>query len=179
MYAYVCVSTFSNFSSETARPIEAKFMWSFHGMGERKFVQMVQVTLRIWPPCPDDTGFTLTYFTARSNSVPNDFVQEKGKTMDFSETIVVYDIKVGRCSQLNEYMNLYEYQRSRHSLTLVQGHSDSTFSNIFSLETARPTEVKLHVEPNESEYKLFMSHDQDGHHAHIWEKPLKIFLPKG
>ena len=33
--------------------------------------------------------------------------------MDFSETIVVYDVKVGRCSYLNEYMNLYEYQRSR------------------------------------------------------------------
>ena len=32
--------------------------------------------------------------------------------MDFSETIVVYDIKVGRFSQLNEYMNLCEYQRS-------------------------------------------------------------------
>ena len=25
------------------------------------------------------------------------FVCEKGKTMDISETIVVYDIKVGRC----------------------------------------------------------------------------------
>ena len=33
--------------------------------------------------------------------------------MDFSETIVVYDIKVGRCSQLNEYIKLYENQRSR------------------------------------------------------------------
>ena len=32
--------------------------------------------------------------------------------MDFSETFVVFDIKVGRFSQLNEYMNLYEYQRS-------------------------------------------------------------------
>ena len=31
---------------------------------------------------------------------------EKGKTMDFSETIVDFYIKVGRCSQLNEYMNL-------------------------------------------------------------------------
>ena len=30
------------------------------------------------------------------------FVWEKVKTMDFSETIVVYDIKVGRCIQLNE-----------------------------------------------------------------------------
>ena len=32
------------------------------------------------------------------NLVPYAFVQEKGKTMDFSETIVVYDVKVGRCS---------------------------------------------------------------------------------
>ena len=34
-----------------------------------------------------------------------------------------------------------------HSLTLVQGHSDSTFSNFFSLETARLIEGKFHVEP--------------------------------
>ena len=44
------------------------------------------------------------------------FVWETVKTMDFSETIVVYDIKVGRYSQLNEYIKPYEYQRSR-SLT--------------------------------------------------------------
>ena len=30
--------------------------------------------------------------------VPFAFVWEKGKTMDFSETVVVYDVKVGRCS---------------------------------------------------------------------------------
>ena len=34
-----------------------------------------------------------------------------------------------------------------HSLTLVQGHSDSTFSNFFSLERARVIEAKIHVEP--------------------------------
>ena len=34
-----------------------------------------------------------------------------------------------------------------HSISLVQGHSDSTFSNFFFLETARPIEAKLHVEP--------------------------------
>ena len=33
-----------------------------------------------------------------------------------------------------------------HSLTLVQSHSDSTFSNFFSLETARPIEAKFHVD---------------------------------
>ena len=46
----------------------------------------------------DDIGLTLTYFTARSNLVPNAYIWEKGKTMDFSETIVVYDVKVGRYS---------------------------------------------------------------------------------
>ena len=46
----------------------------------------------------DDPVLTLTYFTARSNLLPYVFVWEKGKTMDFSETIVVCDIKIGRCS---------------------------------------------------------------------------------
>ena len=34
-----------------------------------------------------------------------------------------------------------------HSLTLVQGHSESTFSNFFSLETVRPIEANYHVDP--------------------------------
>ena len=42
----------------------------------------------------DDPGLTLTDFTARSNLVPCAFVWEKGKTMIFSETIVVYDLKL-------------------------------------------------------------------------------------
>ena len=42
----------------------------------------------------DDPGLTLTYFTARSNLIPYAFVWEKGKTMDFSETVVVYDLKL-------------------------------------------------------------------------------------
>ena len=42
----------------------------------------------------DDLGLTLTYFTARSNMVLYAFVWEKGKTMEFSETIVVYDLKL-------------------------------------------------------------------------------------
>ena len=42
----------------------------------------------------DDPGLTLTYFTARSNLVPYAFVCKKGKTMDFSETIDLYDMKL-------------------------------------------------------------------------------------
>ena len=41
-----------------------------------------------------DPGLTLMYFTARSNLVSYAFVWEKGKTKGFSETIVVYDLKL-------------------------------------------------------------------------------------
>ena len=104
-------------------------------MGERKFVQLVQVTLPRWPPCPymikplkiffsrtkrpmtlnldmqhqvleyyqvysnDDSGLTLTYFTTRSKLVSYAFVWEKGKIMDFSETIVIYDLKLATDDQ--------------------------------------------------------------------------------
>ena len=47
----------------------------------------------------DDPGLTLTYSTARSNLVPYDFIWEKGKTMDFSETVVVYDLKLATDDQ--------------------------------------------------------------------------------
>ena len=95
----------------------------------------------------DDPGLTLTYFTARSNVVPYVFVCEKGKTMDFSETIIVYDIKVCRCSQLNAYMKLCEYQRSRSFIDLGPNLSDSIFLNFFSSITTRLIEAKFHMEP--------------------------------
>ena len=54
----------------------------------------------------DDSGLTLTYFMAISNLLPHAFVWEKGKTMNI--------------------------KGQGHSLTLVQGHSDSTYLNFFS-----------------------------------------------
>ena len=65
----------------------------------------------------DAPGLTLTYFMTRSNVVPYAFVLQKVKTMDVSETIVVYDIKVVRCSQLNE--SFMSTKGQGHSLTLV------------------------------------------------------------
>ena len=47
-------------------------------------------------------------------------------------------------------MNTWTYMNIKgqgHSLTLVQGHSDSTFSNFFFLETAWPIEAKFYMEP--------------------------------
>ena len=40
----------------------------------------------------DDPELTLTYFTTRSNLVHFAIVWKKGKTMNFSETIVVCDV---------------------------------------------------------------------------------------
>ena len=42
----------------------------------------------------DDPGLTSTCFMARSNLVHYAFVWEKGKTIDFSVTISVYDLKL-------------------------------------------------------------------------------------
>ena len=44
----------------------------------------------------DDPGLILIYFTARSNLVHYAFVWEKSKTMDFSETTVVHDLKLAK-----------------------------------------------------------------------------------
>ena len=62
--------------------------------------------------------------------------EKKVKNVFFSEAVVVYYIKVDRCSQLNEYMKLYEYQRSRSYIDLDPNHSDSIFLNFFSSITA-------------------------------------------
>ena len=93
----------------------------------------------------DDPGLTLTYFTARSNLVPYAFVWEKLKQRIFSETIVVYDIKVGRCSQLNEYMKLMSTKGQGHSLTSVQISQIQYFYFISSI-TTRPIEAEFHAE---------------------------------
>ena len=90
----ILLKTFKIFFSGTERPMNLKL-----GMQHR--------VLECYQVCSNDApGLKLTYLTARSNLVPCAVVWEKVKTMDFSEIIVVYDIKVGRCSQLNAYMKL-------------------------------------------------------------------------
>ena len=55
----------------------------------------------------DDYGLTLTHFTARSNLVPYAFVWEKGKRTDFSETIVVYDLKLATDDRSDKKFSVY------------------------------------------------------------------------
>ena len=94
-------------------------------------VSMQHRVLKYYHVClNDDPGLTLSYFTAMSNVVHYPFLWEKAKIMDVSETIIVCDIKVGRYSQLNEYTNLYEYQRSRSFIAICPR---SIRFNIFKL----------------------------------------------
>ena len=110
-------------------------------------VGMQHRVFKYYQDCSNAPGLTLAYFAPRSNLVPYAIVWGKGKTIDFSETIVVYDIKVGRFSLLNEYMKLYEYQSSRSFIDLGPNLSDSIYLNFFSSITTTPIEAKFHVEP--------------------------------
>ena len=120
-----------HFGLTVSDPFPLNFLNNLWANWSQKFVQIVQATWPIWLPCPymvktfknllwnrkdDDleTWYTalstsvlpslfklcpwvdLTDFMARSNLVPYAFIWP----------IVVYDTKVGRCSQLNEYMKL-------------------------------------------------------------------------
>ena len=56
--------------------------------------------------------------------------------MDFSETIAAYDLKVGICRKLIEFMNVYEYGRSRSFLDLRPKPFTYENSNQIFSETA-------------------------------------------
>ena len=108
-------------------------------------VSMQHRVLKYYQMCSNnDYVLILIYFMARSNLFPYSFIWEKGKTMDFSENVLVYDIKVGRCCQLNVYMNLFEYQRSR---SFIDFGPRSLRFNTFKLIFLRPMEAIFYVEP--------------------------------
>ena len=44
------------------------------------------------------------------------------KTVDFSETSVACDLKVGRCRQLCSELGFMDFQGKGYFLTLAQGH---------------------------------------------------------
>ena len=67
--------------------------------------------------------------------------------MDFSETIVVCDIKVGRCRQLNEYTNLCKFQGSMSVTDLGPRSLRFNIFEFFFLETFRLIKVNFYVEP--------------------------------
>ena len=63
-----------------------------------------------------------------------------------------------------------------HSLTLVQGHSDSTCSKFFSLETAWPVEAKFHLE-HPWDGKMKDCTNGPGHMTNVAAMPIYDNLP--
>ena len=54
------------------------------------------------------------------------------KTVDFSETLAAYDLKVGRCRQLTDFLKVCNIQGQGHFLNLAQGHLHITIKTCFS-----------------------------------------------
>ena len=68
-------------------------------------------------------------------------------------------------------MNLYEYQRSGSFIDLGPMSLRFTFSNFFSLETARPIEAKFHVVPSWDGIMKFCSNGP-GHMTNMAAMPI-------
>ena len=70
---------------------------------------------------------------------------------------------------------IYDNPRSVSFIDLCPRSLRFNILKLLFLRNARPIEVKFRMEPpwdggwgDESEYKWFMSHAQDGRHAHVW-----------
>ena len=90
----VCLIGPGHMTKMAARPIYmAKTLKIFSSRTKRSMtlkLSMQHRVLECYQVCSNDgPGLTMIYFTARSNLLPYAFVWEKGKTMAFSETIVV------------------------------------------------------------------------------------------
>ena len=60
------------------------------------------------------------------------------KTVDFSETIEACDLKIRRYRQLNDFMKVCEYKRSRSFLDLGPRSCTYQNSNLILSETTEP-----------------------------------------
>ena len=95
----VCSNSPGHMTKMAAMPIYGKNLKEIFLSGTKRLMtlklSMHHRVLEYYQVCSnDDPGLTLIYFTARSNLVSYAFVWEKGKTMNFSETVVVYDLKL-------------------------------------------------------------------------------------
>ena len=95
----ICSNNPGHLTKMATMPIYGKNFKNIFFSGTKRLMTlklgMQHRVLQYYQVCSnDDPGLTLTYFTARSNLVPYAFVWEKGKTMDFSETVVIYDLKL-------------------------------------------------------------------------------------
>ena len=89
----LCSNGPGHMTKMAAMPIYSKNLKKSSSLEPKKKTMILKLSMQhrvgeFYQVCSnDDPGLTLTYFTARSNLVPYAFVWEKGKIMDFSETI--------------------------------------------------------------------------------------------
>ena len=100
IHVHVCGENFYKYSSsETIGRCRWNFVYSIGHSSTTKFAQMMTLS---WP-----------FHTKVNFSSLCICIWEKALMLDYSETIEMYGIKVGIYSKLNEYMEIYMYQRSR------------------------------------------------------------------
>ena len=78
------------------------------------------------------------------------------KIIYFSKTIVAYDLKVRRCIELKNFMNLHEYQRSRSFFEFSPKVTQFWKLNLFFSKTVEVFETKYTVkEFGSTEMKIY------------------------
>ena len=95
----ICSNSLGHMTQIAAMPIYGKYLQKIFFYGTKwpmTFnLRMQHWVLKYYEVCSNnDPGLTLTYFTSRSNLVPYAFIWVKGKTIDFSDTIIVFDLKL-------------------------------------------------------------------------------------
>ena len=100
-------------------------------------------------------------------TVTNSFNGGKLAAKDYIDGIILLmknNLTPGGCLPLSrDYIHVYNHYYQTSSSLKLLGQSKQNF--IWSL--LGKWERKL--------YKWYRSHDQDGHHAHLWQKPSKLF----
>ena len=126
---------------------------------------MQHCVLKYYQVCSNyDPELILTYFMARLNLVPYAFVWEKKANNGFFRNYLSqwYQKQLVDAVKLVHVWTFMNIKGQGHSLTFVQGHWDSTFSNFFPSKTLgwlKPYFMwSLHLMEEWSEYKWFMTY---------------------
>ena len=77
-----------------------------------------------------------------------------------------------------KWMSTWRFMTTKgqgHSLTFVQGHSDSTFSNVFSKTNTRPLEAEFYMEPP-WDVRMKNCSNVPGHMTKVASRPIYTYV---
>ena len=90
------------------------------------------------------------------------------KLVDYSETIAASDLKVCRSRHLIEFIRLVSIEGQGRAQGRVHTKIQTRFSQKLVAVLNQILYEIFQVQGNENLITRCWSHDQDGHHAHIW-----------